>query len=275
MVNRGSHCRRMVGPWPGSRVDRVSIDLDAVATAFADTWEVLLGCTPGWWAERRRGLVGGVTKVRLPTFNGVWAYGLDPDLDAADELLDRVSGAGLPYCLQARPEAAQAAELAARRGMEAEADVPLMVLEDPASVADPAAPGLTIRELPPVDRHEHATLAAAGFEIDEEYFVALITPEVVDLRGMRSYIGEVDERPVTTGVGFTRGDWVGVFNIATPPAHRRRGYGAAVTMRAVRDGLADGARWAWLQASPAGRPVYERLGFRTLTSWRCWISAPA
>jgi predicted GNAT family acetyltransferase len=62
------------------------------------------------------------------------------------------------------------------------------------------------------------------------------------------------------------------FNIATPPADRRRGYGAAVTARAVTDGLAAGARWSWLQSSVAGYPVYERLGFRTVESWQSWLS---
>jgi len=66
---------------------------------------------------------------------------------------------------------------------------------------------------------------------------------------------------------------VGLFNVATLPAHRRRGYGAAITERAVRDGLDRGARWAWLQSSTAGYGVYEKLGFRTQQSWECWISA--
>jgi predicted GNAT family acetyltransferase len=77
---------------------------------------------------------------------------------------------------------------------------------------------------------------------------------------------------VTTGMGLTIGSYVGVFNIATPPARRRRGYGAAVTVRAVADGVAAGARWAWLQSSGAGYPVYDRLGFRTTEDWNCWLS---
>jgi predicted GNAT family acetyltransferase len=69
----------------------------------------------------------------------------------------------------------------------------------------------------------------------------------------------------------TLDDYVGVFNVATPPEHRRRGYGAAITARVVSDGLAAGARWAWLQSSPAGYRVYEELGFRTLERWLAWV----
>ena len=78
---------------------------------------------------------------------------------------------------------------------------------------------------------------------------------------------------MTTGIGVTLGAFVGIFNVATPPAQRRRGYGAAVTARAVTDGLAAGAAWSWLQSSPPGYRVYESLGFQTLESWHTWLSA--
>jgi predicted GNAT family acetyltransferase len=91
--------------------------------------------------------------------------------------------------------------------------------------------------------------------------------------GVRCYVGEVAGVPVTTGVSLTQGSYVSIFNIATPPAYRGNGYGAAVTARAVSDGLAGGAAWAWLLASPSGFPIYERLGFRTVESWSYWLSA--
>ena len=53
----------------------------------------------------------------------------------------------------------------------------------------------------------------------------------------------------------------------TPPQHRGRGYGAAITAQVVRDGFRAGARFAWLQSSALGRPVYRRLGFRDVESY--------
>lgn len=250
------------------------MEADRAAEAFADAWEILLTSSPGWWGQRRHGLVGGITTVPLPSFNGVWAYARDPDAGTLDALLDEVAEAGLPYCLQARPGAQAAADVAKRRGMVPEEAVPLMVL-DCTALPDVAPPGLRIRELPAAEQDVHATLAAGGFEIDAKHFRQLMTPELAGRREWRAYLGEVEGERVSTGGGFTRGEWVGIFNIATPRTHRHRGYGAAVTMRAVRDGVAAGARWAWLQASPDGRPVYERLGFRTLESWCCWIAADA
>jgi ribosomal protein S18 acetylase RimI-like enzyme len=95
---------------------------------------------------------------------------------------------------------------------------------------------------------------------------------MVGVEGMRCYVGEVDGRAVATGLGFTVDDHVGIFNVATSPEVRRRGYGAALTARATEDGLAAGAGWAWLQSSPSGYRVYERLGFRPVERWDvCWL----
>jgi GNAT superfamily N-acetyltransferase len=160
--------------------------------------------------------------------------------------------------------------------MALEEDIPLMALEDPAQLdAAQSLSGLTIRELSPSEAHVHARLAAAGFEAPAEVFLQLMTPALLAAAGVRCYLGEAGGQAVTTGFGVTLGPFVAIFNIATPPEHRRRGYGAAVTARAVADGLVAGATWSWLQASAAGYKVYERLGFQTIERWPCWLAAPA
>jgi len=252
----------------------VAVDADVVAAALATTWQHLAGALPGAWVLRDGGAVAWVSGVSLPTLNGVWAEHADPDPDAVTGLLDRVEAAGLPYCLQLRPGASAAlAELAAARAMRLEMQIPLMVMKDPAAVTRAQRPpGLGLRELSPDQVGLHASVAAAGFEAPEELFVKLMTPDMLRLQGVRCYLGQMDGRAVTTGLGVTLDDFVGVFNIATPPAHRRQGYGAAVTVRAVADGLAAGAKWSWLQSSPPGYATYTRLGFRTVETWPCWIA---
>jgi len=214
----------------------------------------------------------------MPTLNGVWVESVDVDAEMVADLLDQVAATGLPHCLQVRPDCAdQVSDLAAARGMTRDEQlIPLMVLEDSGQLgATQATDGLVIRELVPAEAHLHARVAAVSFEAPLEAFLQLMTPSLLALPGVRCYVGEVGGQAVTTGVGVTLGSYVGIFNIATPPAHRRRGYGAAVTARAVADGLAAGAKWAWLQSSEPGYPVYERLGFRTAEGWSCWLSATA
>jgi predicted acetyltransferase len=61
-----------------------------------------------------------------------------------------------------------------------------------------------------------------------------------------------------------------VYNIATVEGARRRGYGTAMTVRVALDGRAAGCDVAALQASEMGRPIYERLGYRTVVRYRAF-----
>jgi len=250
---------------------------EAAAAALVASWQHLETAIPDGWSCADSGAVAMVTGVAIPTLNGVWVASPDAGADVVAHLLDQVAATGLPHCLQARPGIAeQLHDQAVARRMKPEEQIPLMVLENPQDLAtNRATAAPSIRELRPVEAPAHARLAAAGFEAPAEPFLQLMTPSVLAAPGVRCYLGEVDGEPVTTGVGLTLGSFVGIFNIATPPAHRRRGYGAAVTAQAVADGVAAGANWAWLQSSAAGYQVYDRLGFRTTEDWQCWLSTAA
>ena len=104
-----------------------------------------------------------------------------------------------------------------------------------------------------------------------DLFATIITETTLGLPAVRAYVGEVGGTPVATAIAATIGDAVGVFNVATAAEHRRSGYGAAVTARAISDGRAAGATWSWLQSTEAASRVYERLGFATLEQWSCWL----
>ena len=209
----------------------------------------------------------------VPTLNGVWAYRKDAERGAVARLLELVAHAGMPHCLQYASECTgELSGLAEERGMRRDVDIPLMALTTQGELPRCDSGDLVIEVLDPKQAAVHAELAAAGFNAPVDAFLGLMTPAVMGRPGVRAYVGSVDGEPVATGVGVCLENHVGIFNVATLPSHRRRGYGAAITERAVRDGLDRGARWAWLQSSPAGYSVYEKLGFKTQESWECWIS---
>jgi hypothetical protein len=251
------------------------IDADTAAAALAGTLQHLQRAAGSdGWAVREGGAIAMVTGVKVATLNGVWTERASPDPDIVARLVDRVAATGLPHCLQLRPGSGPAlAGLAAVRGMSEHRESPLMVLRGPGQLDGARqAAGLQIRQLKPQDAELHVMVAAAGFGAPEELFRELLTPGLLSAPGVRCYVGEAGGQPVTTGIGVTIGSSVGVLNIATVPACRGRGYGAAITARVVSDGLAAGASWSWLQSSPAGYGVYERLGFQTVESWRVWLS---
>jgi GNAT superfamily N-acetyltransferase len=247
---------------------------DRVATALVDTWGHLMALHPDAWMETHDGVSACATGIPSPGLNGVWCSGRDPDPAAVRLLLAKLRASGLPHLVQVRPDAGRAAAAVAKEdGYAVADDVPLMCLDDPALLerADEAVAHLSVRRLGADEGALHARTAAAGFEEEVDNFVRLLPPPVMAASGLRAYVGEVEGQVVTTALGVARGEYVGIFNVATPPQHRGQGFGAAITARAARDGLASGARWAWLQSTPAAHALYEALGFTTLERWRCWV----
>ena len=213
-----------------------------------------------------------VTAVSVPTLNGVWATRDDTHAEDMDAGLEAVSASAVPHCLEVRPSCAAAAtKVAERRGLVAAPDIPLMAVAG--AVGGPRPDGLVVRELMPQEARLHCQVAAPAFGAPTDLLAGLITPGLLTLPAVRGYIGVVAGEPVVTAMSVTLGEGVGIFNVATPPAYRRRGFGSAVTARAVADGLAGGASWSWLQSTEAGYGVYEALGFTTLERWPCWVTA--
>ncbi|MGK5741238.1 GNAT family N-acetyltransferase [Micromonospora sp. URMC 103] len=56
--------------------------------------------------------------------------------------------------------------------------------------------------------------------------------------------------------------------MGTRPEHRRRGVGAAMTRAAVDLARDRGVRTAALTSTAIGEPVYRRLGFQTVGTFR-------
>lgn len=78
-----------------------------------------------------------------------------------------------------------------------------------------------------------------------------------------AYLGLRDGVPVTCAATVEADGRLFVVLVATDPAWERRGYGEAVTRKALYEGArATGLTRATLHATVAGAPVYPRIGFR-------------
>ncbi|MFI8896112.1 GNAT family N-acetyltransferase [Streptomyces paradoxus] len=81
--------------------------------------------------------------------------------------------------------------------------------------------------------------------------------------GVFAYLGLRDGVPVTCAATVEADGRLFVVLVATDPAWERRGYGEAVTRKALHEGArATGLTRATLHATAAGAPVYPRIGFR-------------
>jgi GNAT superfamily N-acetyltransferase len=79
---------------------------------------------------------------------------------------------------------------------------------------------------------------------------------------VHAYLGLRDGVPVTCAATVAAQGRLFVILVATDPACERRGYGEAVTRKALYEGArATGLTRATLHATAAGAPVYPRIGF--------------
>jgi GNAT superfamily N-acetyltransferase len=75
------------------------------------------------------------------------------------------------------------------------------------------------------------------------------------------FILREDSLPVAfvTSIKYDKSGWIG--NLIVSESRRGRGAGTTLMKKALDALLNAGAETVWLTASPAGKPVYERLGF--------------
>lgn len=247
---------------------------EALNQAFYDTWVLLSELVEDAWLRRGEDMVFGITGISAPTLNGVWSGSERLTATEAAAGLDEVAPTGLPHCLQFSTSAPDAVgRLAADRGLNRSPDIPLMRLDGaPTASPRPAAAEALFRTLDPHEGGVHGDLFARGFDAPLEMVAPLVVPAVLASPAVDVYVGEADGVAVTTGLGVRVGDSLGIFSIATPPEHRGKGYGTAMTAHIVTEGRRAGAHLAWLQSSEAGLRCYERLGFRTVDRWQCWTT---
>jgi ribosomal protein S18 acetylase RimI-like enzyme len=104
-------------------------------------------------------------------------------------------------------------------------------------------------------------IAAYGIEDDDLDAMALAAS------GVRIYA--CDGGAVVLAVHDHDGD-AGVTYVAARPEARGRGLVAALTREALRDAAARGCTTTTLEATKLGRPVYDRLGYRSLGTLEMW-----
>lgn len=90
---------------------------------------------------------------------------------------------------------------------------------------------------------------------------------------MKAWLLEENGQAVSTVATCLVDDSVSLWAMGTPERFGRRGYARALLAAVLDRARKDGAKLGLLGATPAGQPLYEATGWRTVEDWQIFTNA--
>jgi GNAT superfamily N-acetyltransferase len=195
------------------------------------------------------------------------------DVSAATERVrEYFTARKLPYQLAVRSSRDEPVKALEALGWEPRAEpLPAMSLRLPADVAI-APESLVVEEVKTKEglaAFRETAFRAFGYPV--QVAPRFMNERLLAAPNARLFAGRVGGEVVATSMLVTSGDVAGIYWVATLEAARGKGYGEALTWKAVAEGQAAGCRIASLQASLMGQPVYARMGFAEPFVYAQWL----
>jgi GNAT superfamily N-acetyltransferase len=178
----------------------------------------------------------------------------------------------LPFLGILFPEVAQElAGPAAELGLVHAVEFPFMV----ATGAPPAVDlgELTVRRAVGEEGARASAQALQGaFGIPVESLLRTMSASFLDSPAVEVWLAEQGEICSGSVTLTLQGDTAGVWAMGVDPATQRKGIGRRLLTTAMREAATHGVRRFYLGATPAGKPLYERLGYETQLVTQVWAS---
>jgi hypothetical protein len=201
----------------------------------------------------------------------------------AEELVARAKGffgkRGRGFSVWVRGERPEDEDLLAAveaEGLQFVYSMPEMVLEAPVE-APPLPAGAEIRKLTEVAQvDDYWEIAAASYTSNgfpPEVFAGYTNRTgLLAAENAAAFVAYLDGEPVSIAMTIVSHGVAGIYWVGSLEQARGRGLGRATTAAATNAGFELGADLASLQASPMGKPIYERMGYETLFDYRLYMS---
>ena len=179
--------------------------------------------------------------------------------------------AGVPFLVMLAPDVADPlAPVAEKLGLVHAAEFPLMVC--PADGFEPTASS-SIEVDPVTDPSAMSgwvTPMATAFLLDPSE-----TERAVPFRWLQGPVthgwsARIDGQIVGSVTTTIHGDHIGIWAMATHPDHQRKGIGQVLLTRVMDEHRRRGAKAFFLGATPAGKPLYDKIGYTTRVVTQVW-----
>ena len=101
----------------------------------------------------------------------------------------------------------------------------------------------------------------------------VLTGLTTETSDMRYWMLVEDDVPVSMVLDARAGDAITLWCMGTPQRFGRRGHGRALLGHVLHAAHQDGLTTGLLGATPAGKPLYDATGWRTVEEWRLFVNA--
>jgi ribosomal protein S18 acetylase RimI-like enzyme len=201
--------------------------------------------------------------------NGVLRlHGRDVD-DALAEARSRLGGVPWMWWVGMDSDPGVAEALAAR-GLTEIGLMAILAIDLDQVAAAPLPDGVTVAEVDD-DLREWVVTYTPSMGLAPEQVDEVLAREAAR-SGLVRFEARLDGRVIGTSVLCCHAGVAGVYLLTVAPSCRGRGIGTALAAAALRAGRERGLRIGMAQAATAGRSLYERMGFETVSGYRLFTA---
>lgn len=248
--------------------------LMTMANAAADGFRSLAVAVDSGRADDVGGAVCWYSSSLVPLFNGAGLF--------YDHLFnpDTLSAIDIYFAARQRPYSlitldglvADAGERLRGLGCYEVEATPAMWLDGPPTRWEFASPDLWVSHVQTQTELESFRLILSNvFYISQSEVELIMGEKVLGVPYVRHYLAWLRGTPVGTTSLVLTGNVAGIWNVGTLTEYRRHGIAAMLMHRAVSDAAALGYPSTMLLSSTEGIPLYERLGYETISTMRMFM----
>ena len=168
--------------------------------------------------------------------------------------------------------AEELADAATELGLRHAAAFPLMLCETP-NVRPGVVEGADVVRVETAESlRDSAAVLSGAFELSTDSVIRTWPIETLENPVLDIFVARLEGRTVSSVTTTIHDDLVGIWAMGTAPEYRRRGMGRFLLTEVMAAHVRRGARHFFLGATPAGKALYEQIGFVTRGVAQAWVA---